>query len=862
MTRADSHAASAKSLLSSLAVTALPIDEVLGDVVAHLRHEANLVLVAPPGAGKTTRLPQALIDRRVVADGQRVLVLEPRRLAARLAAKRIAAERGVKLGGEVGYQVRFDDRTSKASRIVLVTEGILTRRLQTDPSLDGVGAVILDEFHERSIHADLGLALLREVQQTIRDDLKIVVMSATLDPAPVQRFLGDCPVVQSQGRAYPVAVEYLARPDARSSADRTVSLVRKALRAHDRGDVLAFLPGAGEIRRAAASLEGAVSAEVCPLYGDLSPAAQDRAVAVGKGRKVVLATNIAESSLTIPGVSIVVDSGEQKIARHDPGLGVDRLELAKISQRSAEQRAGRAGRTGPGFAYRAWTEAAHKLLSVDDQPEILRIDLAGVLVEVLTWSSSDPAAFGWYEPPTEAQLRRAVALLRSLGALAPEGFRLTDRGRKLARLPLHPRLSALLVTGAERGLLDDAALLAALVSEKDIRRRDRPPEEVASSDLLLRAEAVRAYEADPRGHAADAYDLVRASVGQVIKVKERLVHLGRSLASDADRPSSESDLLRLVLAGFPDRVARRLSDDRYTVVGGTTARLSKDSAVHGAELLVAVSVDAGRRGSSAGGFIRWASQIEEAWLRTDTTGVREMSGARWNRNRHAAEATHEVRYLDLVLRRRSANNADPNALSACLAEAAALDLDRALPLTDAVMTFFARVRFLRDAMPELALAPLGPDDRAALVEALSIGRRSFDELRAVDLVQAFEQRLTRPQSSALSKHAPPALKVPSGSTKRLRYDAEGPPVLAVRLQEVFGLYESPRLADGRVPVKMELLAPNQRPVQVTQDLASFWAHTYAEVRKELRQRYPKHQWPEDPRDGVASARTMRRRKKT
>ena len=861
MTRADSCTAVRKKPGKLAVVTALPIDEVLGDVVTHLRREANLVLIAPPGAGKTTRLPQALIDQRVVADDQRVLVLEPRRLAARLAAKRIAAERGVKLGGEVGYQVRFDDRTSKASRIVLVTEGILTRRLQTDPSLEGVGAVILDEFHERSIHADLGLALLREVQQTIRDDLKIVVMSATLDPAPVQRFLGDCSVVESQGRAYPVEVEYLGRPDERSSSDRTVSLVRKALRGHQHGDVLAFLPGAAEIRRAAAALEGAVSVEVCPLYGDLAPAAQDRAVTPGKGRKVVLATNIAESSLTIPGVSIVVDSGEQKISRHDPGLGVDRLELTKISQRSAEQRTGRAGRTGPGFAYRAWTEAAHKLLPVDDQSEILRIDLAGVLIEVLTWSSSDPASFGWYESPTEGQLRRGVQLLRSLGALTADGFRLTDRGRKLARLPLHPRLSALLVTGAERGHLDDAALLAALVSEKDIvRRTDRSQREVASSDLLLRAEAARAYEADP-GHAVDAYGLQRSAVGQVVKVKERLVRLGRPLASESSKTPSENDLLRLVLAGFPDRVARRLSDDRYAVVGGATARLSRDSAVHDADLLVAVSIDAGRRGSSSGGFIRWASQLEEDWLRTDTASVQEVSGARWNRSRLAAEATHEVRYLDLVLRRRPAGDADPNALSACLTEAAMLDIDRALPLTDAVMTFFARVQFLCGSMPELELTPLGPDDRSALLDELCLGRRSFSDLKAVDLVQAFERSLTPKQTSALKKHAPTSLKVPSGSTKRLRYEADGPPVLAVRLQEVFGLYESPRLADGRVPVKMELLAPNQRPVQVTQDLASFWANTYSEVRKELRQRYPKHQWPEDPRDGVASARTMRRRRK-
>ena len=842
-------------------MTPLPIDEVLPEIVERLRAGSNLVLVAPPGAGKTTRVPQALIDQNVVGRNDRVWVLEPRRLAARLAAKRIADERGVRLGGEVGYRIRFEDRTSKDSRIVLVTEGILTRRLQADPFLEGVGAVVLDEFHERSVHADLGLALLREVQTTVREDLRIVVMSATLDPEPVQRFLGDCPVVQSKGRAYPVTVHYLERPDERTGTERVVSLVRKAVKAHAEGDILAFLPGAAEIRRAQGLLDGARNdVDVRPLYGDLSADAQDRAVQAGDRRKVVLATNIAESSLTIPGVSIVVDGGEHKIARHEPGLGLDRLELAKISRHSADQRAGRAGRTGPGHAYRAWTASAHKLLATEDQPEILRVDLAPVILEVLKWSASDPASFGWFTTPSEGQIGRGLQLLRALGALQADDFKLTEIGERIATLPLHPRLAALLVRGAERGLLSEAALLAALVSEKDVLgRTDASTKKVGSSDVLARAEAVDAFE-NARSTNAEAYGLQRASLRQVQQVRDRLTKLGRSLAGPRSAPN-ERDLLRLVLAGYPDRVARRLDGDRYALVGGGNARLARHSVVEGADLLVAVEIDAGRRGWTGGGFIRIASQIDEQDLRADTTGVHIESKARWNRNRQAAEAVEETRYFDLVLRRRSTRNADPSALSDCLFDAARQDLDRALPLNDNVMTFFARLRFLREAMPELELPDWGPDDRADLLVELCVGRRSFDDLKGVDLVRSFEARLTPPQSSALIRHAPTALKVPSGSTKRLRYDSEGPPVLSVRLQEVFGLYESPRLADGRVPVKMELLAPNQRPVQVTQDLASFWANTYAEVRKELRQRYPKHQWPEDPRDGIASARTMRRSRK-
>ena len=845
------------------AVTQLPIDEVLPDVVRHLRASPALVLVAPPGAGKTTRLPQALVDQRVVPANQRVLVLEPRRLAARLAAKRIAEERGVRLGQEVGYQVRFDDRTSKASRIVLLTEGILTRRLQSDPFLEGVGAVVLDEFHERSIHADLGLALLREVQQTVRDDLKLVVMSATLDPLPVQRFLGDCPVVESKGRAYPIDVHYLDRPDERRSADVVVSLVRKAVHRHRTGDVLAFLPGAAEIRRANDALsEGLGDVDVRPLYGDLSPQAQDQAVQPGPRRKVVLATNIAESSLTIPSVSIVVDGGEQKISRHDSGLGLDRLELTKISRRSAEQRAGRAGRTGPGHAYRAWTEAGHKLLAPEDPPEILRVDLAPVLLDILTWSASDPTTFGWYTAPSEGQIRHALALLRQLGAVSSTGYRLTDLGKRLAQLPLHPRLSALLVAGADRGRLDDAALVAAIISERDVfRRSDRPADDVASSDILVRADALRAFAREQSSYVADAYGLQRGAAKQVLQVRDRLVQLGRTAGPQDKQDGSEETLLRLILAGFPDRVGRRLGEDRYAIVGGSTARLARQSVVRDAEFLVAVGVDAGRRGAG-GGVIRLASQIEQEWLSEDTEGMQEVAGARWNRSRQAAEAVRELRYFDLVLRRRAAGQADPAALSECLEEAARLDLDRALPLSDALMSFFSRVRFLAEAMPELELRNWGPDDRAELLPQLCIGRRSFEELRSVDLPKAFERRLPPAAASALARHAPTAIKVPSGSTKRLRYDIEGPPTLSVRLQEVFGLYESPRLADGRVPVKMELLAPNQRPVQVTQDLASFWATTYTEVRKELRQRYPKHQWPEDPAEGVASARTLRKRRKT
>lgn len=846
----------------------LPIDEVTGTLVQHLRDGPNLVLLAPPGAGKTTRVPQVLLDRGLLPKGQRVLVLEPRRLAARMAAQRIADERGVRLGGEVGYQVRFEDRTSAETRIALVTEGILTRRLQSDPLLEGVGAVILDEFHERSIHADLALAFLREVQETVRPELKVIVMSATLDPAPVAAYLGGCPVVESHGRAHPVTVRFLERPDERSPVDALVGAVRRAAREleGERGDILAFLPGAGEIRRAKEQLEPALGErfDVAMLYGELEAGAQDRAVRPGPRRKIILSTNIAESSLTIEGVACVVDSGWQKLARFDPALGVDRLELARISTRSAEQRTGRAGRLGPGHAYRCWTEKEHGTMPGEDLPEIGRVDLAPVLLDVLRWSPADPRRFRWFDPPPEAIIERAVRLLRALGAVAAEGWALTPLGEKLAAFPLHPRLAMILVRAHERGVLEKGARIAALASERDVVRHGERREArlVAASDLLERADRLGHFEAEG-GRDAGRFGLDNQAARNVLRVESRLLEVARkALGRGPARPrgDEEESLLRVILAGYPDRVGRRKSreDDRVVLVGGGGARLAKESVVQHAELLVALDIDAGRRGQ-ASGLIRLASQVERRWLEEDTPGIRTVRSARWNETREAAEAVIEVRYFDLVLEERPDAKGVPEALSAVLAEAARADLDRALPLTDQTSTFVARYELLRRTMKELELPPLDREARLALLEELCAGKKSFAELRAVNLAAALEQGLSHEARQALSRHAPLSVPVPSGRQASLRYEHDGPPVLSIRLQEVFGMYETPRVANGRVPVKMELLAPNQRPVQVTQDLKSFWETTYAEVRKELRRRYPKHQWPEDPKEGIPSARVRPRR---
>ncbi|MCA9549191.1 MAG: ATP-dependent helicase HrpB, partial [Myxococcales bacterium] len=793
--------------------TPLPIDDVLPEVVAHLRKASSLVLLAPPGAGKTTRLPQALVDEGVVAKDERVLVLEPRRLAARLAATRIAAERKSRLGGEVGYQVRFDDKTSAETRIALVTEGILTRRLQSDPFLEGVGAVVLDEFHERSIHADLGLAFLREIQLTVRPELKIVVMSATLDPAPVRRFLGECPVVESQGRIYPVELRFLERPDERWPVDLAVSGARRAVREVPEGDVLVFLPGAGEIHRAQDELQNHLEGvDVCPLYGELDPGAQDRAVAPGPRRKVILSTNIAESSLTIEGVRVVVDVGFHKLNRFEPGLGLDRLVEQRISARSAAQRTGRAGRLGPGVAYRMWTEKEDRALPQEDLPEIARVDLAPVLLDVLRWSASDPAAFGWFESPPPAALARGLGLLRALGALPREGFQLTPVGEKMAQLPLHPRLAALLMHAHAAGRLREGARLAALASERDILdRAARATDEVGSSDLELRLERLDGFEADGAGrHSGQAFGVNVGAAKNVLAVARRLEQLGRQVLGKeraSGGPGPEHG--EWVLAAYPDRVAkrRRPGEDGVVFVGGGGGRLAPESVVKTAPYLVAVEVDAGRGRRADGALVRQASAVERRWL--EATGlVKKVHAARWNAEKFRAEAVVEVRYLDdLVLEERPDPEPDPDALAAALAKAAAEDIERAVPLTDALGDFFNRYRFLAAQMPELELPPLGPDDRQALLPDLVVGKKSFAELAKEDVVSWFSSRLTRVQQAALTSQAPVSVPIPSGRQARLRYEVEGPPVLSVRLQEVFGLYDSPRVAGGRVPVKMELLAP-------------------------------------------------------
>ncbi len=817
----------------------LPIDALVPELLDALRRHPGAVVRAEPGAGKTTRVPPALLD--LVGPRQKVLLLEPRRVVARAAARRIAWERGGQVGEEVGYKVRFEDRTGPRTRLVVLTEGLLTRLLQDDPTLDGVGAVVLDELHERSVHADLALAFLREVQE-VRDDLKVVAMSATLDAGPVADFLGGVPVIDAPGRTFPVTTSLLERADDRSPAELVVAAVKRALRAEhgdEGGDVLAFLPGAADIHRAQSVLapDLADRVDVVPLYGALDPAAQDRAIEPGPRRKVVLSTNLAESSLTIEGVTTVVDSGLEKQIRHDPSRGIDRLELVRISRQSADQRAGRAGRTRPGRAFRLWTASQDAALAPSAVAEVHRIDLAPSLLEVLAWSGGDPRQFRWFERPPDAMIERGLRLLRALGAVDRHGFRLTARGEQLRALPLHPRLGAALLAAHQRGVLSEGALLCALASEPDGLPRNSLRDAVGSSDLLVRAERL----AQLRGAPA-----IRQARDQLVDVARR--QLGRPRPRPED---TEEALLRVVLAGFPDRVARRRAEgqDRVRMVGGRGARLSPDSVVKAAPLLVVVDVDdSGRPADVARGtkatesWVRMASAIEEDWLE----GVESRREVRWNPEREAAEGAFVRAYFDLPLEERFDSRPDPAALAACLETAARTDPWRALRPEGAAEVLLRRIAFLRRAMPELELPDLSGEGLAAVLPELCAGRRSFAELRTADQCGAIRSLLGWARARDVDRLAPERVELGGERPLKLRYDLDGPPVLAVKLQLLFGRERTPTVADGRVPVKVELLAPNQRPVQVTQDLASFWANTYPEVRKELRARYPKHAWPEDP----------------
>ncbi|KAF1712343.1 ATP-dependent helicase HrpB [Pseudoxanthomonas kalamensis DSM 18571] len=829
-------------------VVDFPIDPLLPDIRRSLAAHPRLVLEAAPGAGKTTRVPPALLDEGWLG-GRRIVMLEPRRVAARVAAGFMASTQGEAVGDTVGYRIRFDNKVGPRTRIEVVTEGILTRMIQDDPTLEGVGALLFDEFHERHLAADLGLALALDVQQSLREDLRIVVMSATLDGERLARWL-EAPRLSSHGRAYPVQIAHFP---ARREETREAQAVRAALQALSQypGDVLVFLPGQREIARVQAALEAtAPDADVLPLHGELPVEQQSRVLqpAPDGRRRVVLATNVAESSVTLPGVRVVIDAGLAREPRYDPNSGFSRLDAVAISQASADQRAGRAGRVADGWAYRLWP--ASQRLEPQRAAEIAQVELAGLALELAAWGS-DTLRFP--DPPPPGALAAARELLQRLGALTDDGA-ITASGRRMLALGTHPRLAAMLLAARPPREQALAADLAALLEARDPLR--------SRSDAL--AERWRALAAFRAGRVSTS-----ASRGALAALDAASKQWRRRLRSEA-RPPDEieaHELGDLLIHAFPDRIAFRHRDDslRYQLANGRMAKLFDDSALRGEPWLVASELRHEMRGDA---LLLRAAPVDEARLRAEfPQRFVEHEGAIWDADKHALVARRESRFDRIVLDSRPAGRIDPAQAAQALTEAVRESGLQLLPWTDALRQWQARVESLRQWMPELGLPERSDDALLATLDdwlrPAFAGKTRLDALSESEFGEALKTGIDWPLRQKLDALVPTRIVVPSGLERRIEYaldhaGAPQPPVLAVKLQELFGLAETPRIADGRVPLLLHLLSPGGKPLQVTADLRNFWDTIYAEVKKEMKGRYPKHPWPDDPWTATASHRAKSR----
>ena len=853
-----------------MADVALPIDPLLPEIVATLRGAKSLVLEAPPGAGKTTRVPRALLEAGL-GQGKEIVVLQPRRLPTRLAAQRVSEEIGERVGETVGYQVRFEDVRGPKTRLSFVTEGVLGRRLLSDPTLRDVGVVVLDEFHERHLSADISLALLRRLQQGPRPDLKLVVMSATLEAAPISAYLDGCPTLRSEGRRFDVSLEYLPTADDRYLDAQVLSGIKRLHANGLDGDVLVFLPGAGEIRRAketCAEFAERHGIDLLPLHGDLPPAEQDRAVRRSSRRKIILSTNVAETSVTIDGVAAVIDTGLARVASHSPWSGLPILKLAKVSRASATQRAGRAGRTRSGHCLRLYTQHDFDGRPDQDAPEIRRMDLAETVLALRASGITDLASFPFFEPPPAASLDAAETLLRRLGAVAPNGT-VTEIGQRLLRFPLHPRQARIIVEGERRGVGADAALLAALVGERDIRREARThlsgPGRAANvvagpSDLLELLERFR--EAERSNFSSGRVQSLSLESGAVQAVDRVQKQLRRAVREQGKRPARseevEQALMLSVLAGYPDRVARRrrARAPELLLFGGGTAQLSEVSVVQEPELMVAVDVE---ERPGRGVIVRLASAVEPEWLLDlYPDALEEVDALQWNAEAKRVERITRLAYGNLVLEETRTPAPPSEAAARVLVEQALAAGPERFADPEALQQWRTRVALLAQAFPEAGFPTVDEAFMRDSLASLCAGARSFADLNGVSLLDALYARLSSEQARLLSNHAPEKVALPGGRTAKVHYEPGKPPWVESRLQDFFGMAQGPSVCAGRVSLVLHLLAPNMRAVQVTTDLAGFWERHYPSIRKELCRKYPKHSWPEDPRHAQTPAERGRR----
>jgi ATP-dependent helicase HrpB len=839
--------------------SSLPIVSLRADLGRVLRGQDRVILQAPTGSGKSTQVPQYLLDDGLAGDG-RIVVLQPRRLAARLLARRVAEERGVPLGGEVGFHYRLENVSGRDTRILYVTEGILLRQMQENPALPGVAVLVFDEFHERHLEGDLALARARQIQRTARPDLKIVVMSATLETALLADYLAPCEILESAGKTFPVTVEYLPKPDDAPAWELAADACERVLHSGGcpEGDLLVFMPGAYEIQRTLNAVRdrlGARDFAFHALHGELPPAEQDAAVAPGAKRKVIVSTNVAETSLTIDGVRVVIDSGLARVARFDPHRGINTLLVEKISRASAQQRLGRAGRTAPGHGVRLWTQPEHDQRPAQTLPEIRRLELSGALLTLKASGIDDLERFPWVEAPEPKSFTRARQLLHDLGALDP-AEKLTPIGRRMASFPTHPRYARMLLAAHELGCVRAAALIAALSQSRPIllrsegKRMDETREEVLgggpASDyfLLMRAwRYAQQNQFDPQ--RCRALGLHGGGAREVGATLEQLLRLAERAGLDvAERPAGAEAIQRCVLAGFSDQLARRIDRGtlRCRLIHHRTGELARESVVRESDLLVAGEIREVQSRDELRVLLSQATAVEEAWLRDAfPDDFSEGSETLFEPNLRRVVTRRTRLFRDLVLDYSEHDATDAEAAARLLAEEV---LSGRCPLKkwdDAVAQWFVRLECLRGWMPELELPAADAEARRFIVGQLCHGAFTYKAIKDAEVWPVLREWLSSQGQRWLDQLAPERLELPGGRKARVIYTAGSPPMTAARIQDLYGV-TSLTVAKGRSPVTIQILAPNQRPVQITTDLAHFWKETYPQLKPELQRRYPKHEW--------------------
>jgi ATP-dependent helicase HrpB len=863
----------------------LPIYEIERDVAACLQADRRLIVSAPTGSGKSTQVPQMLLDRGLLGDGQ-VVILQPRRLAARLLASRVAQERRTELGREVGYQIRFENMTSAQTRIRFVTEGVLLRQMVQDPGLRGVSALIFDEFHERHLYGDITLARALDMQESTRPDLKILVMSATLDMARLEEYLRPCRTLESQGRTFPVEVEYASTPaymDQRPVWEQAAGAFADFVRSGGAGDALIFMPGSFEILQTLDALRRCPETRgfrLLPLHGELPPREQDAAVARYETRKVVVATNVAETSLTIDGVRCVIDSGLARIPRYDSYRGINTLLIEKISRAAADQRAGRAGRTAPGVCLRLWSRDEHAHRPAQELPEVKRLDLAEVVLTLKAAGVEDLRRFRWLEPPAEQALRQAEELLADLGAIEPVSqpepdsngnesspvsagsvphSALTPVGRKMLAFPLHPRYARMLLAAQDYGCVYQACLLAALTQGRDLLVRN-PDRQVAQSREDVLGEGVpgsdfkllmRVWEQAARGdfrpEVCRRYGIQPAAARQVGPLRDQFLDIARREGLEvANREVRDEALQRCLLIGFSDRVARRLdaAGGRCELVHGRRGTLARESVVQNSPLFVVAEIrELEGKDKSVATVLSLASAIEEKWLfELFPEDIRRTPRVFYDSASRRVYAEEQLRFRDLAIGTRRVEPPPADAAARLLAEEVRAGRLEMGEWDESVEQWIVRLNLLSQWCPELCLPPITEEDRALLVEQICHGALSGKDLKDAPARSVVHSWLSGAQRELLDKYAPERLKLPNGRTPKVTYQMSGAPFVALRIQELYDVSATPRIGMGRVPVLLHILAPSRRPVQITQDLAGFWRDHYPRVKQELQRRYPKHEW--------------------